>query len=234
MEETGGHITTESADRSASQPTTTDSTLRSFLGSGSVACPSCRYDLKGCEETRCPECGWGLTLQLRPRVSFVPYWLFAVMIYGWLMVWGSGGSLTTIERAWEYHSIVSRRWARQASAAQTDAMIRQFLARSDSAVLAGSTSDAPGALVAPVIPPPSSALEDLRTYFVAQSTSDQITMLIFFASACVGVVGLMVAPFMRRLSPRFNSWLIALGVGLFSAMVVNYTWQYVNIRMRNF
>ena len=42
-----------------------DPTLRDFLNRSDVACPRCRYNLRGVTGDSCPECGWGLKLELR-------------------------------------------------------------------------------------------------------------------------------------------------------------------------
>jgi hypothetical protein len=34
-----------------------------YLGIADVACPACRYNLRGCRSATCPECGQPLTLE---------------------------------------------------------------------------------------------------------------------------------------------------------------------------
>ena len=102
-------------------------TLRDYLAGSDATCPSCRYNLRGCETTTCPECGWGLQLQLRPRLATVPHWLFGLMIFGWLAIMGIAGTVSQADRFWNYYRVASNRWMRQNNRAQSQAIIQQFL-----------------------------------------------------------------------------------------------------------
>ncbi|MBN8598213.1 MAG: hypothetical protein J0L78_11120 [Planctomycetes bacterium] len=104
-------IDPDATDRSSGSGESTRRVLRDFLLAGSARCPSCGYDVAGCEDAKCPECGWALALQLRPPASFVPFWVFSLLINGWLFLWGAGGAVTTWLRAWSYHGTANGRVA---------------------------------------------------------------------------------------------------------------------------
>lgn len=202
--------------------------LRSFLASGTVRCPGCAYDLKGCEEEICPECSWKLQLQLKPRVSFVPYWLFGLMIYGWLFVWGLSGVAATANRMWQYHGVVTNRWIRQYNAGQANAMVQQFLSRPDGPSTA-SRLPSGGTLAIPATAGPGSFLENLWNFYLAQTGVDQVSITLFLAGFVVGGTGLLLTPLMRRVSTRVNSWLILSGIAVFGAMILNHLMVYTAV-----
>ncbi|MGH7244448.1 MAG: hypothetical protein ACREJD_13640 [Phycisphaerales bacterium] len=213
---------TEAGNRSGDEPGR--EALREFLSTGSTHCPSCGYDVHGCDEARCPECAWPLTLQLKPRVSSVPYWIFSLLIHGWLFLWGTGGSLSIAMRAWQYHGAVSRRWVSAVNAAQAEAMIRQFTGSLDSGVAAPVA----------VTPARSTLIENLWTYFLAQNMVDQVSISLFVLSFLFGGVGLLLTPWMRRLSSRANALLMSASIVLFVATMLNYVAVYLSILLRGF
>ncbi|MBY0113316.1 MAG: hypothetical protein K2Y21_10870 [Phycisphaerales bacterium] len=212
-----------------------DETLREYLATAEASCPSCRYNLRGCETSTCPECGWSLRLQLRPRLATVPHWLFGLMIFGWLAVMGIGGALAQAERFWQYHRVVNIRWMRQNNQAQSRAIVQQYLTQAPVTNLgsgpgAGSILPPAGsALAAPVVPPQTNFAESVRTYFAAMHLQDQIGVLLFMAAAAVGVLGLLLIPVSRRCSPRFNTLFVATGSVLFSMLVLNYLLTYISM-----
>jgi len=203
-------------------------TLRDYLGSRSVLCPSCGYDVHGCDDAKCPECAWPLSLQLKPRTSFVSFWVFSLMINGWLFLWGFGGSFSMWLRAWQFHSVANRRLANAASQAQAQALIQQFTGRSDAALAGGSTGVAP----VPVAPTPTTLVENFWTYFVSQSLLDQVSVTLFLLGAIFGGAGLLITPWMKRLTPRANAWLISASIVTFSLMMANYIVTYLSYLAR--
>lgn len=212
-------------------------TLREYLAGSDATCPSCRYSLRGCETTTCPECGWGLQLQLKPRLATVPHWLFGLMIFGWLTIMGVGGTVAQADRFWNYYRSTSVRWVRQNNRAQSQAMIQQFLTQQP-AVGSGSTSLLPptgtGALAAPVVPPMPTFSESVYTYFVAMTLRDQMAVIVFFSAAVVGLCGLALIPLSRRCSPRFNTIFVMSGSVVFAALAMNYLYTYLLIWSRRF
>lgn len=204
----------EPGGESASVQSPRAETLRTFLSTGSVRCPSCSYDVQGCDDDRCPECGWELTLQLKPRVSFVPYWVFSLLINGWLFLWGTGGLMTTSIRLWRFHGSMNRRFASTAASAQA--------ALQPATNAASSASGASG----PNAQGPNSLAENFWTFFIGQDLFDQSSMTLFLISCMAGATGLLLTPWMRRLSPRANAWLILASVIVFIATMCNYIVTY--------
>ncbi|MBX3379723.1 MAG: hypothetical protein KF805_06485 [Phycisphaeraceae bacterium] len=196
--------------------------LRNFLSEGTIPCPSCGYDVRGCDEPVCPECAWPLELQLRSRVSSVPYWVFSLLINGWLFLWGLGGSLTTAMRMWQYHSAASRRFVAAVNSAQAQAIIQQFTGRSD----AGASNGTAGGSTVPITPTRFALIENLGTFFLGQNLLDQTAITLFFLSLLLGGLGLLLTPWMRRLPARSNAWLISISVAIFVATMVHYVARY--------
>lgn len=217
-------------------PTGAAETLRDFLAGSDATCPSCRYNLRGCETATCPECGWALRLQLRPRLATVPHWLFGLMIFGWLAIMGGAGTVAQIDRFWSYYRVTSFRWMRQNNRAQSQAIIQQFL-NQQAGTVPNATMMPPaptGALAAPVVPPMPTLSESLYTYFIALMPADQVSCLVFVASAVVGLSGLALVPLSRRCSPRFNTLFVAAGSVLFAMLAANYLYGWVSMWMRRF
>lgn len=186
--------------------------------------------MHGCDDVKCPECAWPLSLQLKPRTSFVPFWLFSLLINGWLFLWGVGGSFSTWLRAWQFHGLTNRRLASAASQAQAQALIQQFTGRSDSAVSGGATGVAP----VPIAPLPTTLVENFWTYFVGQNLLDQISITLFLFGAVFGGAGLLVTPSMKRLTPRASAWLISASIVTFILMMANYVATYLSYLTRAF
>lgn len=199
-------------------------TLRAFLSAGSVRCPSCGYDVQGCDEARCPECAWELSLQLTPRVSFVPYWVFSLLINGWLFLWGTGGLMTTSLRAWRFHGSMGRRLASASTSAQLQAALQPFAG--------GANSGGAGSATGPNAAAPNTLVDNCWTYFVAQSLLDQVSTTLFLISFVAGATGLLLTPWMRRLAPRANAWLILVSVIVFVATMCNYIVTYTTYLVR--
>lgn len=210
-------------------------TLRDYLATAKPTCPSCRYELRGVESSTCPECGWTLQLQLRPRLTTVPHWLFGLMIYGWLAIMGIGGTVANAERFWSYYRVASARWMRQNNQAQSQAIVQQFLNQTPGP-LAGSDAAlaSSGAAAVPVIPPKPNVSETVYLYFMALSAQDQVALAVFVSAASVGVIGLLLVPLSRRCSPRFNALFVGLGSVVFGLLAVNYLITYVSFWMRRF
>jgi hypothetical protein len=49
-----------------------------YLAATDARCPVCRYQLRGGETSRCPECGWLVALELREPHTARGWWLMAV------------------------------------------------------------------------------------------------------------------------------------------------------------
>jgi hypothetical protein len=212
-------------------------TLRDYLAGSDATCPSCRYNLRGCETATCPECGWGLQLQLRPRLATVPHWLFGLMIFGWLALMGVAGTVSQVDRFWNYYHVTSNRWMRQNNRAQSQAIIQQFLNQQPGGAGVGVgllPSNSTGALATPVMPPMPTLAESMYNYFIALMAQDQVSCLIFIGSAAVGLGGLALIPVSRRCSPRFNTVYVAVGSMLFGLLALNYLCGYVLMWMRRF
>lgn len=217
----------ESGAGSATGPGAAGEALRTFLDAGEVRCPSCGYDVHGCDGVKCPECAWPLTLQLKPRVSFVPYWVFSLLINGWLFLWGTGGTLTTALRVWEYHSVVSRRFASNASQLQGNA--QQLIGPANAVGGAGGPA---GNSTTVVSQSPNSLGENLWMYFLGQNLLDQVSVTLFLISCVFGALGLALTPWMRRVSPRACAWMISASVVIFIATMVNYAVIYATYLLR--
>lgn len=200
--------------------------LREYLAGADASCPSCRYNLRGCETASCPECGWALSLQLKPRLTSVPHWLFGLMIFGWLTIMGWGGVIAQSDRFWGYYRLTSFRWIRQNNRAQSQAIIQQFLSQRGDPN-APSLLPSTGAMAAPVVPPQPTFLESLWTYFVAMIPQEQLSFMLLLTSALVGTTGLMLLPVSRRRSPRFNSFLVVAGSVLFGLLAINYLYSWL-------
>lgn len=212
-------------------------TLRDYLAGSDATCPSCRYNLRGCETATCPECGWGLQLQLRPRLATVPHWLFGLMIFGWLAIMGVAGTVAQADRFWNYYRVTSNRWMRQNNRAQSQAIIQQFLNQQPGGAGGGVgllPSSPSGALATPVMPPMPTFAESLYNYFIALMAQDQVSCLIFVASAAVGLSGLALIPVSKRCTPRFNTVYVAIGSLMFGLLALNYLCSYVLMWMRRF
>lgn len=181
--------------------------LREFLRAGDARCPSCGYDVAGCEDGKCPECAWPMQLQLRPPTSLVPYWVFSLLINGWLFLWGTGGVVRTWLRVMEYHGMVSRRFSAGGSAAQP---------------------------AGPGVGAPTSFGENFRMYFLSQSLLDQFTMSLFAVCCVVGFAGLLLSPGMGRSSPRRTAWVVSISIATFVATMANYFVTYIVYLMRAF
>lgn len=210
-------------------------TLRGYLASSRATCPSCRYDLHGVETSACPECGWTLQLQLKPRLATVPHWLFGLMIYGWLAIMGVGGTVANLDRFWNYYRVTSARWMRQNNRAQSQAIIQQFLNQTPGPSGGGDASLlTSGAAAVPVIPPKPTFGESVYLYFMALSPQDQMALLIFLAATLVGISGLLLVPISRRCSPRFNALFVGVGSVVFGLLAVNYLITYISFWARRF
>lgn len=210
-------------------------TLRDYLSSGRPTCPSCRYNLHGVEASSCPECGWTLQLQLKPRLETVPHWLFGLMIYGWLAIMGIGGTIANADRFWNYFRVASARWMRQNNQAQSKAIVQQFLNQAPGPLAGGDAALASsGAAAIPVMPPKPNVAETVYLYFVALSNQDQVSLLIFVAAATLGTTGLLLIPFSKRASPRFNALFVGAGSLVFGLLAVNYLMTYISFWMRRF
>lgn len=63
--------------------------LKQLLGDHDAPCPSCGYNLRGCEESNCPECGKGFDfdslVNRQPRVTWA--WRLMVVSYAALLPW---------------------------------------------------------------------------------------------------------------------------------------------------
>lgn len=225
-------------ERSATVPATPSAagdTLRGYLAAEQPACPSCRYNLGGVETATCPECGWSLQLQLKPRLATVPHWLFGLMIYGWLAIMGVGGTVANIDRFWNYFRVASARWMRQNNQAQSKAIVQQFLNQTPGPLAGGDAALASSSAAAvPVMPPKPNVSETVYLYFVALSAQDQVSLLIFLAAATVGTLGLLLVPLSRRCSPRFNAIFVGTGSVVFGLLAVNYLITYAFFWMRRF
>lgn len=219
----------------SAKPSAAGDTLRDYLAAGKPTCPSCRYELRGVETSTCPECGWSLQLQLKPRLATVPHWLFGLMIYGWLAIMGIGGTVANADRFWNYFRVASARWMRQNNNAQSQAIVQQFLNQTPGP-LAGRDAAliSSGAAAVPVMPPKPNVTETVYLYFVALSSQDQVSMVVFLAAMSVGVIGLLLVPMSRRCSPRFNAIFVGMGSVVFGLLAVNYLITYVSFWMRRF
>lgn len=216
-------------------PTGQADSLRGYLASSGATCPSCRYDLHGVETSTCPECGWTLQLQLKPRLATVPHWLFGLMIYGWLAIMGAGGTVANVDRFWNYYRVMSARWMRQNNRAQSQAIIQQFLNQTPGPIGGGDSSVlATGAVAVPVIPPKPTLGESLYLYFMALSPQDQVAVLIFSVATLIGVSGLLLVPFSRRCSPCFNVAFVGAGSVVFGLLALNYLITYISFWSRRF
>lgn len=198
-----------------------------FLRNGPVRCPDCGYDVHGCDEPRCPECGWALTLQIKPRMSSVPYWMFSLLINGWLFVWGFGGAFSTWMRVWQYHTGTLRKFPGAANAAAVRGFPQIALppasgGGSSSGTVIGGGSGAP------------SLIENAWSFFAAQNLVYQFSMIVFLPSIVVGGIGLLVMPRMKRMSPRASAWMLSASVAVFVVSIVNYVANYLSVLTRMF
>lgn len=58
--------------------------LRAYLAQRDVACPGCGYNLRGAQDTVCPECGGRIELAVGRRVR--GYWLLMLVAFGWVAI----------------------------------------------------------------------------------------------------------------------------------------------------
>ena len=171
------------------------------------------------------------------RLATVPHWLFGLMIFGWLAIMGIAGTVSQADRFWNYYRVASNRWMRQNNRAQSQAIIQQFLNQQPGGAGGGVgllPSSPTGALATPVMPPMPTLAESLYNYFFALMAQEQVSCLIFMASATVGLGGLALIPVSRRCSPRFNTGFVALGSMLFGLLALNYLYGYVMLWTRRF
>ncbi|MBX3390223.1 MAG: hypothetical protein KF691_12315 [Phycisphaeraceae bacterium] len=199
-----------------------------FLREGRVRCPDCGYDVHGCDQSRCPECAWPLTLQLKPRLSFVPQWMFSLLINGSLFIWGVGGTFSTWMRVWQYHKGTLRKFPSVVNAAPAPGLPRQLALPP----APGSLPVSGGGVNAGGREP--SLIENIWTFFIAQNFVYQITIIVFVLSLFVGGVGLLAIPRMKAMSPRTNALLLTASVSVFIATILDYVANYLSVLMRMF
>lgn len=207
---------------SASREPAKETLLRDFLASHDVRCPACRYALKGCEDRRCPECGWQLALQLRPTVARVPYTVFSLLVHGWLLLVGLLASASILRRILTYHSASNMRAARQARANQNQTIINQFL-----------STDSPGT-PGFAQPAPASVFENARVFLLGQSGVDQAASVLAILSVLVGAIGLLMIPTIRTMNDRRAAWAVSAGIAVFVAHALHYVINFITIALRQF
>jgi hypothetical protein len=66
-------------------PPAPDESVRIFLAARDTPCPGCGYNLRGIEQSACPECGRAIELTLARPGRSRGYLLFVVLALGWVL-----------------------------------------------------------------------------------------------------------------------------------------------------